>query len=231
VGSDSRKRTTYGANGSVAWNGAGGWGVGYGAWVNARPVTPLLIRFEPFLSRSHARAQFVTSVVDPLATATYGTRYVFADLDQTQLTLATRVNWAFTPKLSLQLYLQPLLAAGEFAEFKEFLAPRTFDFGVYGRDLGTIAPDPDGVVVDPDGPGPAPSFPIFDPDFNFRSLLGNAIVRWEYRPGSALFFVWQQRRADFEEIGDFDLGRDVSAMIHQRPESIFAVKATWWIGQ
>ncbi|MGH7729652.1 MAG: DUF5916 domain-containing protein [Candidatus Eiseniibacteriota bacterium] len=231
VSSDQRRRTTYGANGSVAWNGAGGWGVGYGLWVNARPATPLLVRFEPSLSRSHAKAQYVTTVTDPLATATYGSRHVFADFDQTQLVLATRVHWAFTPKLSLQLYLQPLLAAGDYAEFKEFLAPRTFDFGVYGRDLGTLTPDADGYVVDPDGAGPAAPFPIFEPDFNFRSLLGNAIVRWEYRPGSALFFVWQQRRSGLEPIGDFDLGRDTSALVDERPESVFAVKATWWIGE
>jgi uncharacterized protein DUF5916 len=231
VSSDQRRRTTYGTTGSVAWNGAGGWGIGYGLWVNARPSTPLLIRFEPSLSRSHARAQYVAAIPDPLATATYGNRYVFADLDQTQLVLATRVNWAFTPRLSLQLYLQPLLAAGDYAEFKEFLAPRTFDFAVYGRDVGTITPDPDGYVVDPDDAGPANAFTIFQPDFNFRSLLGNAVVRWEYRPGSALFFVWQHRRTGAESIGDFELGRDFSALVHQRPESVFAVKATWWIGE
>ncbi len=231
VRSDQRKRTIYGANGSVSWNGARGWGVGYGLSVNARPSTRLLISCEPFLSRSHAKAQYVTRITDPLATATYGSRYVFADLDQTQLTLATRVNWAFTPKLSLQLYMQPLLAVGDYAEFKEFLSPRTFDFGVYGRDLGIITPDPNGYVVDPDSTGPAAPFTIFEPDFNFRSLLGNAVVRWEYRPGSALFFVWQQRRTGFEPIGDFAPGRDYSALIHERPESVFAVKATWWIGE
>jgi hypothetical protein len=231
LGSDSRKPTTYGANGSAAWNGAGGWGVGYGLWVNARPMTPLLIRFEPFLSRTHAKAQYVTTVADPLAAATHGNRYVFADLDQTQLTLATRVNWAFTPRLSLQLYLQPLVAAGDYAEFKEFLAPRTFEFGVYGRDVGSIVPDPDGYLVDPDAAGPAPPFLVFEPDFNFRSLLGNAIVRWEYRPGSALFFVWQQRRTGFDALGEFAAGHDLEALVHERPESVFAVKATWWIGE
>ena len=27
-------------------------------------------------------------------------------------------------------------------------------------------------------------------DFNSRSLNGNAVLRWEYRPGSTMFFVW-----------------------------------------
>jgi hypothetical protein len=31
-------------------------------------------------------------------------------------------------------------------------------------------------------------------DFDLRSLRGSAVLRWEYRPGSALFLVWQQER-------------------------------------
>ena len=218
-------------NGSADWDAAGGWAVSYGVWVNARPTTPLLIAFEPTLARSHSQAFFIASLPDPLASATYGSRYVFSDLDQVQLSLATRVHWAFTPRLGLQIYLQPLVTAAEGAEFKELLAPRTFDFGVYGRDVGTITQEPDDFLVDPDGSGPAPPFTILAPDFNFRSLIGNAVLRWEYRPGSALFFVWQQRRSGIEPFGDFDFDRDYLAIYHQRPENIYAIKATWWIGE
>jgi hypothetical protein len=228
--SDPRRRITKSLNASVSWNAAGGWGVNYGGGLNARPLTSLQVRFEPSLSRSHARAQYVATVGDPLATSTYGARYVFANLDQTQLSLSTRVNWTMTPRLSFQLYVQPLVASGDYAEFKEFLTPRTFDFGVYGRDQGTIAAVPGGYSIDPDGAGPASAFAIGNPDFNFRSLLGNAVVRWEYRPGSALFFVWQQSRTDVAPIGDFDFSRDADALFSRPPENIYAVKATWWIG-
>ena len=78
--------------------------------------------------------------------------------------------------------------------------------------------------------GASPAFVIANPDFNFRSLLGNAIVRWEYRPGSALFFVWQQSRTEVEPIGDFDFSRDASALFNRPPENVYAIKATWWIG-
>ena len=231
VGSDSRRRTTYGLEGSYTWNDAGGWGMSYIASVNARPVTPLLIRLEPTFTRLHLKGYLISTVDDPFATATYGNRYVFSDLRQNEIALATRVNWAFTPRLSLQLYLQPLVSAADATEFKELLAPGTFDFGVYGIDQGTITPDIDGYIVDPDGPGPAAPFPIVEPDFNLRALTGNAVVRWEFRPGSALFFVWQQRRTGFESFGDFDFGRDYPAIVRQPPENAYAIKATWWIGE
>ena len=31
-------------------------------------------------------------------------------------------------------------------------------------------------------------------DFQRRALRFNLVLRWEYRPGSTLFFVWQQNR-------------------------------------
>ena len=74
------------------------------------------------------------------------------------------------------------------------------------------------------------AFTFDDPDFNFRSLRGSAVVRWEYRPGSALFFVWQQQRDGFEDFGDFRFGRDFGAIFREDVQNIFVVKATYWLG-
>jgi len=177
-------------------------------------------------------AQFVSRITDPLATDTYGSRYVFATLNQRQLALETRVDWTFTPALSLQLFAQPLLAAADFYDYKEFARPRQFDFEVYGRDVGTITRSESGIYsVDPDAGGPAPLFSFGDRDFNRRSLRGNAVLRWEYRPGSALFFVWQQSRFGSIPSGQFDFSRDFGELWKVQPENVFVVKATWWIGR
>jgi hypothetical protein len=70
-----------------------------------------------------------------------------------------------------------------------------------------------------------------DPDFTFRSLRGNAVVRWEYRPGSALFLVWQQSRAGQEPFGDVQLARDAGDLLREPARNIFLLKATYWIGR
>src|SRR5262249_27569136 len=152
--------------------------------------------------------QYVTRHADAQATGTFGNRYVFATLDQRVASLVTRVDWTLTPKMSVQLYVQPLVVSGRYSSFKEFKAPRDFVFAVYGRDQGTIERDSTGVVTIDPGNGNLIRFG--DPDFNFRSLLGNAVLRWEYRPGSTLFLVWQQRRQDVESFGNFEFGRDYS---------------------
>ena len=69
-----------------------------------------------------------------------------------------------------------------------------------------------------------------DPDFNLRSLRGNAVLRWEYRPGSALFFVWQQERFDDERMDGFSAGRDAGRLFREPARNVFLVKATYWIG-
>jgi hypothetical protein len=55
------------------------------------------------------------------------------------------------------------------------------------------------------------------------------VVRWEYRPGSTLYFVWQQNRSDTDPIGNFNFSRDRSALFDAHPDNIFLVKASYWI--
>jgi hypothetical protein len=197
-----------------------------------RPTSFLHVTFGPGLSRNHSTGQFVRSVSDALATTTYGRRYVFANLSQTTLSMDTRIEWTFTPLLSLQVYAQPFVSAGRYSAFKEFAAPKTYDFAVYGKDRGTISRSSDGVyTVDPDGAGLASAFTFGDPNFNVRNLRGNAVLRWEYRPGSALFVVWQQQREGFEPIGDFSAGRDIGDIFKTVPTNVFLIKATYWLGR
>ena len=137
---DRRKLYTVELFGSRYWNSAGVGRIGSRPGV-FRPSTALRLALSPNYTRTHAMAQYVTKVTDALATDTYAARYVFATLDQHQLALSARVDWTFTPGLSLQMFAQPLLAAADFQDYKEFARPREFEFEVYGRDAGTIARD------------------------------------------------------------------------------------------
>ena len=67
-------------------------------------------------------------------------------------------------------------------------------------------------------------------DFNFRSLRGNAVVRWEYRPGSTVFLVWTQSRSSEDPVGDFQFRRDRSALFDARPDNVLLVKVNYWVG-
>jgi hypothetical protein len=205
--------------------------------VTVRPSPRMLLSLTPSYNRDVTARQYVAAITDPTATAFDGRRYVFATIDQRTLALETRLNTTFTPTLTLQLYAQPFLSSGRYDRFKEFAAPRTRNVLLYGRDVGTIQPlvGDIGVVdsyrIDPDGSGPAASFNVGNPDFNYRSLRGTAVMRWEYRPGATLFVVWTQAREGSALFGDFDFNRERSALFRERPTNIFQVKMNYWIGR
>jgi len=231
VATDQRKPYTLSMNLSYARNFHGGWGVFPGLGVSFRPRSALEVELEPTYRRSHAVAQYVRSVADETADRTFGARYVFSDLDQTILSMDTRVSWTFTPRLSLQLYLQPFIATGDYSGFKELHAPRRWDWDIYGTEVGAIAEVDGRFQVDPDGAGPADSFSFADPDFNLRSLRGNAVLRWEYRPGSTVYLVWQQRRFGAGIPGETHLLDDAREIWNIPPENVFAVKVSYWWGR
>ena len=223
---------TFRMNGDYSWNSEGGYGKVIGVSASVRPSPTVHLRFEPSYRRIHRLTQFVQDVADPLATATFGRRTVFAVLDQHELALDTRLEWTWSPRISLQLFLQPLISAGDYTDYKEFRTPGTYDFDVYGRDRGTIQQDQTtgDFTVDPDGGGPAAPFSFPEQNFNFRSLLVNVVFRWEYRPGSTLFLVWQQARSGQAAVGDFSFQRDLEAIVDYPATNVLAVKLSYWLG-
>jgi hypothetical protein len=238
VSSDSRRALIGRLSYDWATDEAGGWSHDVGLNLTANVSEQVEVRFGPSVSRRFETAQFVTSVADALASDTYGRRYVFADLEQTTVSFDTRVNVTISPNVSLQLYAEPFISVGDYRSLKEFARPGTFEFYRYD-EIGTVQASQQGYTIDPDGAGPAAPFTAPNRDFSYRSLLGNAVLRWEWRQGSTLYLVWQQRRIDsvtsrgpdgtYDWVGSFDLGRDVGDMFARPADNIFAIKINYWI--
>lgn len=198
------------------------------AGIRIRPATNIQLEIEPEIGFDRDSDQYVTRVEDTFAAETYNTRYVFADTDKTTFSTEIRADWTFTPDMSLQLYTRPFITSGNFYNYKEFRTPRDYAFTVYGRDSGSIREAGGTYTVDPDAGGPAEAFSFTDRDFNFRSIQGNAVYRWEYRPGATLFLVWQHDRSSFGPQNDFYLSRDFSKLFDTEPTNVFLVKLSYW---
>jgi hypothetical protein len=211
-----------------------------------KPTSSVSITFGPSLDLNRSSQQYDTSVVAPGYTLFYGTRYIFANIDQVTLSLDTRISVAFTPTLALDVYAQPFFASGHYYAFKQFDHPRQLHQSVYGIDVGSISEGDGEYCIDPtgpaasarpvcDGPDATPgAFAILNPDFNTRSLRGNAVLRWEYRPGSTIYFVWEQTRYDdnlYGPVGNFALGRDEGYLSRAPPDDVFLIKLDWWVGR
>jgi len=214
--------------------GSRGWEAGVG--FTFKPISNLQVSFNPYYTRGASTSQYVTVVDDATNGAFYGKRYVVSDLIQEDLSFNTRVNVTFRPNLTLEVFLQPLISSVDYSAFKEFDAPRGLEKSVYGVDRGTIDEirDFDGAVtgyhIDPDAGGAAAAFDIDNPDFSFRSLRGNAVMRWEFRPGSTVYLVWTQSRGNLEPyVSDASFSQSWSALRGAPADNIFLVKFNYWL--
>ncbi|MGE5432968.1 MAG: DUF5916 domain-containing protein [Syntrophomonadaceae bacterium] len=198
-------------------------------------ATPTLtLQIGPGYSKDKLQAQWVTSYSDQTALETYGSRYVFARLDQTIYSMNFRADWIINPKLSLQMYVQPLIASGKYNGFKALKAPKTYNFIQYGENGSTLdkTVSENGkvlYVLDADGKGTAVSKEIENPDFNYLSLRGSAVLRWEYLPGSTLYLVWTQNRLNEETTAGASFGNSINTLFSEKPDNIFMLKLSYWL--
>ncbi|NQT26301.1 carbohydrate binding family 9 domain-containing protein [candidate division KSB1 bacterium] len=202
------------------------WSSSIGVELEWKPSSNVEVEVGPSIEFIREFAQWVDVFDDPFATRTFGNRYVFAEMEQTEISANIRLDWTFTPKLSLQLYMQPLISTGDYNTFKELDRPNSYDFNLYSGDQ--IVRSNGEYEIDPDGAGPADSFSFENPDFNYKSLRGNAVLRWEYKPGSTLYLVWTQNRWNDQLDDEFSFRRSFRHLSTAQADNIFMLKATYW---
>ncbi|MGE5803173.1 MAG: DUF5916 domain-containing protein [Gemmatimonadota bacterium] len=236
IRSDSRKAVVGDLNLEGGCNGDGDCQRSAFLSLELRPRSNVTVALGPSVSNSHTGVQAVGTYGGANSTAFYGTHYVFGQLERNEIGMDTRLNVTFSPLLTLELYMQPFISAGDYTSYNEFAATRSTRRLTYGTDMGTmgVTPDtaggPSTIVLDTDGPGGDSSFTFTDPSFTFRSLRGNAVLRWEYRPGSTIFLVWTRNGATQVPRGQIDWSTDSRALFQGPSENIFMVKVNYWLG-
>ena len=141
--------------------------------------------------------------------------YTIARLDQTTTSLTARLNYTFSPDLSLQTYLSPFVSKGTYSNVRQVSStPRADKYD----DRYTAYNDPS-VTSDPGG-------------FNFKALQSNVVMRWEYKPGSTLFVVWNQGRQGYNGVeGDRPFSGDMRDLFKLHPANTFLIKASYWLNR
>ena len=177
-------------------------------WVNPSVDLRISSRFSASLG-----ANYDKSVNDKQWIGNFGvtgvdtTHYTFAHLEQSTLSLSSRFNFTASPTLSLQFYAQPFMTTGKYSNWRELANPRAENYA--DRFKPYAGGDPGG--------------------FDFKQLRSNTVVRWEYRPGSTLFFVWQQgRELSSDQPSEFNFRHDLSNMFSLHPNNTLLIKASYW---
>ena len=202
IQSDNRKPVYVGLNFQWLKDGHGGWRGDLSPTINFRPSSAITTTLGVGFARNVAPSQWVTNLTDA-----DGAHYVFGRLDQTTVRLTARLNYTITPTMSLQVYGQPFQSAGDYSDFKELADGRSKSYDGRYRPFAFQG----------------------NPDFNIRSFRTTNVFRWEYRPGSALFVVWQQGRDHFVPIGEFDFSRGFSDLFAAPATNTFLLKFSRWL--
>jgi hypothetical protein len=205
VNSDNRRRLSLNYFGIFGADGRGSSFREFSPEITYRPLPALTLTPGLRINRSVFDSQWVGKVSDA------SDHYVFAHLNQTTVAMTGRLNYTMTPTLSLQLYAQPFVSAGDYSAYKELADARSRD---YGQRYSPFAYD----IATND-----------DPNFNVKSFRTTNVLRWEYKPGSTLFVVWQQSRENDVVPGGFRFGRDVHNIFGVTPRNVFLVKLAYWL--
>ena len=132
--------------------------------------------------------------------------YVFGRLKQTTVAATLRLNYTISPSLSLQLYGQPFVSAGRYEEYKELVNGRADRYEDRFRAFAYEE----------------------NANFNVLSFRTTNVLRWEFKPGSTMFVVWQQGREKEGERGSFRFGRDFRDVFSTPSSNTLLVKLAYW---
>ena len=230
------------AGSPTRWNGQAGfqsnelgdytWRVGTNLSVRPSPSLELSIRPD-YRNERGTRAtfsgpinrQFLMTLPGGRA-ETFGKRYVFGFPDRTTLSMQMRVAYTFKPDMTLDVYAEPFAASGRYLAYGETLAPGARELRIYGEGATAITRLEDGSYAVTDG---GTSFTLANRDFNVRSFRSNVVLRWEWRPGSTVFVVWQQNRESRQSQGAHVGLGDLFDSLTAVGDNIFAIKMTLWM--
>ncbi len=183
-----------------------------------------------FFTQNNGRQYY--TLRDEGSAATFDKRYIFSTIKFSQISAQFRINYLFTPTLSLELYAEPFVASGNYSNFGELEAARSSDLRTYGTDGTTITPvinSETGLAESYDVTDGGSAFSLPNDNFNITSFRSNLVLRWEWSPGSTVFFVWQQNKSGFQPDGSPLEPGGLFNAVTAPGQNIIAIKANYWI--
>jgi hypothetical protein len=215
-------------NAGITWSTdeQDGGTVNVNAGLSMRPGPRLQLSVTPRYIQETSSQQYVTTLGNGRP-VTYNQRYIFSYIDRSTFSTQIRMGYTLKPDLRLDIYAEPFAASGRYYDFGELEEPRALDLRAYGVAAGTsVTVQPDGRRVVTDG---AQSFTLNNLDFNDRSFRSNVVLRWEWRPGSTLFLVWQQDRRGGTDTGERVGVGDLFGAFDHSGTNFFVVKTSFWL--
>jgi hypothetical protein len=193
--------------------------------LSARPSPRWQLSLRPSYSRSTEPQQYVATLSGGRP-ETYGSRYVFAYIDRSTLSSQLRLSYVVKPDLTIDAYGELFAASGRYYDHGELLAPESLERITYGAAGTQVAVQPDGSRRVTAG---GATFTLRNDDFNVRNFNSNVVLKWEWRPGSTIYMVWQQNRSARDPIGARVGADDMLRSLSAPGRNILLFKTSFWV--
>lgn len=196
--------------------------------LNWKPLNNISFGVEPMFRKNNQVLQYVSEEYYDEES-----RYIFANLEQSILSLSLRVNLTISPDMTIQYWGQPFFASGSYNDFKYISDPLNNSFSdryaIYSDEQITFYHDDEYYGIDENLDG-VEDYTVGLPDFNVKEFLSNFVFRWEYQPGSTVYLVWSQTRDHFHSDGRMFIQDDFPELWDEKPYNVFLVKLSYRIG-
>jgi hypothetical protein len=201
VGTDSRKRIRMSTDAHFNGNREGGFNRSYNVFFTYQPAPQVQMTISTNITNGHDVAQWIQNED---VTGDDVTDYIYGELDRNVVSITARGTYAFTRDMTLEVYMQPFVAVGDYYNIRRLAAPMSFEF--------------------------EPVTITNNPDFNSKSLRSNVVFRWEYRRGSTLYLVYNVSNSDDTRPGQFSAFRDLRSGFGASGTQVLMVKLNYWLG-
>jgi hypothetical protein len=223
AGTDPRKKIKLEVNPWLSWSendfsGSKGW------WtrLTLRPSNALNIDFTGSISKRYNEMQYVST-----QEINSETKYFMGRLDQKTYNVSMRVTYVVTPNLSVQYWGQPFASSGAFSNLKLVNNPSAEKYENRLTTLNSALNEETGQIDIDENKDGNTDYSIDNPDFNFTQFQSNMVMRWEYKPGSALFLVWTQNISEQPSIDRHSFDHLYTSLFDRTPRNTFLLKYTY----
>ncbi len=170
VSTDRRKKVILGADIGSGYGKKRGRGYRLNLWTKIKPIEQLNIEINTMEDKSPNYMQWVDIIKNINDTVRVYSNSVLITRD-----ITLRLDWTFTPTLTLQCYAQPFYVNMDYKSFFRLKKPETMDLEIYDyQNLENFE----------------------NPDFRLFNLIGTFVLRWEYHPGSTIYLVYNFNQND-----------------------------------
>jgi hypothetical protein len=157
-------------------------------------------------------------------------QYVMGRINQETYNFTLRLNYNITPDISIQYYGSPFISNGSYSDFKRADDTHSKNESERYHVFTESEIAYDNVTNTYHVTEGTNNYSFANPDFSFREFRSNLVGRWEYRPGSTIYLVWEHNRRSADNIYYSSVSHNLDDLFAVMPTNVFMVKMSFWLG-